>query len=194
MAFSEPSPVPGDEVHVWRARLDYGEWAGAGGLPAAERARAAGMLRPQARRRWVAARWALRGVLARYLEREPAEIELRLGGRGKPMLAPRGASLRFNLSHSGELALVAVVRNREVGVDVQRIGSRWPARFYLDWTRREAVAKCHGAGLWAPLPDAPVAVSSLNAEPGFAASLAVSGAKLPAVRQFVAEPGERCCY
>jgi 4'-phosphopantetheinyl transferase len=145
------------------------------------------MRRAAARRRWVAARWALREVLGRYLEREPATIELRFGERGKPLLADPAASLRFNLSHSGELALIAIGEGREVGVDVQLIGSR-PARFYAEWARREAIAKCHGAGLWAPLPDTAVAVAELDAGPDYAAAVAVAGERMPPLERFEAAP------
>ncbi|HMJ72247.1 MAG TPA: hypothetical protein VK471_02655 [Solirubrobacterales bacterium] len=183
-----PSRAPVTELHVWQARLDSGKWPNADALPAVERDRAARLHRPEARRRWVASRWALRGVLGRYLEREPPEIELRFGSRGKPMLAASDTPLRFNLSHSGELALIAVGGEREVGVDVQLIGAK-PAEFYADWARREAVAKCHGTGLWAPLPDTPVAVAPLDAGSGFAAAIAVGGDEVPPLRHFVAEPG-----
>jgi phosphopantetheinyl transferase len=174
------------ELHIWRARLDAGGWPPADGLPAAERERAARMRRGEVRQRWVASRWALRGVLGRYLDLEPAEIELRFGDRGKPLLAG-AASLAFNLSHSDELALVAVAPGLEVGVDVERIGERTPA-FYADWVRREAVAKCHGTGLGAPLPEAPVAVAELDAEPGFAAAVAVAGDAVPPLRWLTIEP------
>lgn len=170
-------------LHVWHARLDASKWPGAVGLPAAERERAAAMSRSDARRRWVAARWALREVLARYLEQGPAAIELRFGERGKPMLAKPDGSLHFNLSHSGELALIAISEEREVGVDVQLLGAR-PAQFYADWTRREAIAKCHGVGLWAELPDTPVAVAELDAPAGYAAAVAITGEQMPAVRSY----------
>ncbi len=127
-------------------------------------------------------------MLGLYLEREPAKIELRFGSRGKPMLTGDYDSLRFNLSHSGELALIAVAGEHEVGVDVQLIGAK-PAEFYAAWTRREAVAKCHGVGLRVPLPDAPVAVATFDAGAGFAAAIAVSGNEVPPLRHFVAEPG-----
>jgi 4'-phosphopantetheinyl transferase len=179
--------VPVTELHVWQARLDSGKWPNADALPTAERDRAAKLLSEAACRRWVAARWALRGVLGRYLEGEPAEIELRFGSRGKPMLAAPDASLRFNLSHSGELALIAVAGGHEVGIDIQLIGAK-PPEFYADWTQREAVAKCHGVGLWTPLPDTPVAVAPLNAGRGFAAAIAVEGDEVPPLRNFVAEP------
>jgi phosphopantetheinyl transferase len=183
-----PSRVPITELHVWEARLDADGWRPADGLPSAERDRAAKLLRENVRRRWVASRWALRSVLGRYLEREPAEVELRFGSGGKPMLVESDSPLRFNLSHSGELALIAVAGEREVGIDVQLIGAR-PTEFYAEWARREAVAKCHGTGLWAPLPDAPVAVANFDAEAGFAAAIAVDGDEVPPLRHFVAEPG-----
>src|SRR5262245_55220310 len=187
MAPSEPSPEPAGDVHVWHAWLDSAAWPDAVALPAEERDRAARKLRARARRRWVASRWALRRVLGRYLGAEPVEIELRFGSRGKPALAAAGAALRFNLSHSGGLALIAVAREREVGVEVEWIGAR-PAEFYAEWTHREAVAKCHGTALGAPLPDAPVAVASIDAAPGFAASVAVAGDRVPALRRFRADP------
>lgn len=163
MAGSEPSLAA--DVHVWQARLEPG-----------------------------AGRWALRQVLSRYLDEDPAAIELRLGERGKPMLADSDAALHFNLSHSGGLVLIAVCRHREVGVDVQRMrkrrGRERPSGFYAEWTRREAIAKCHGVGLWAPLPDAPVAVCELDVEPGYAAALAVAGEEMPAVRLRSVGPAE----
>jgi 4'-phosphopantetheinyl transferase len=176
-------------VHVWQARLDARGWPAAERLPAAERDRAAAMLRGKARNRWVAARWALRGVLGRYLDEQPAAIELSTGERGKPLLAAAGAALHFNLSHSGELALVAISPELDVGVDVQRIGKR-PAAFYTGWTRREATVKCHGTGLWAPAPDAPVAVADLDAGPGYAAAVAVAGETMPLLRRFTIEPAD----
>lgn len=186
-----PTGVPAAELHVWRVELDSEGWAGADALPSPERDRAEAISRPQARQRWVAARWALREVLGSYLGEDPEKVELRFGERGKPMLAAPGESLRFNLSHSGELALIAVCEGREVGVDVQRRGSR-PLDYYADWSRREAIAKCHGTGLWAPLPDEPVTVSELDAGPEFAASVAVSGTELPSLCHFAAEPNGLC--
>jgi len=175
-------------LHVWRARLDAAEWPSAENLPRAERERAASMRRAGAQRRWVAARWALREVLGRYLERAPAAIELRLGERGKPMLADAGASLRFNLSHSGELALVAVAEGHEVGIDVQSIGSRRPPDYYAEWAQREAIAKCHGVGIWAELPDALVSAAKLEIDPNYAAAVAIAVERAPQVRRFDQEP------
>jgi len=197
-----------NEVHVWRAQLDRGSWPSASRLPAGERERAAAIRRPGARERWVAARWTLRRVLARYLAVEdPAGVELESGPNGKPAL-PAPAPLRFNLSHTGDVALVAVSDEREVGIDVEAIepgrdvvalarlgldesaaaavreapAERRVAAFYDAWVRREAIAKCSGAGLAGPPPSMPVSVARLDAGPDHAAALAVVGSNPVSVR------------
>jgi 4'-phosphopantetheinyl transferase len=205
------TPIAGTEIHVWHAQLDSEERPDADRLPAGERQRAARLGSAPLRRRWVAARLVLRGVLGRYLDEDPAEIELRLAERGKPMLAAPSAPLRFNLSHSADRALVAVAWEREVGVDIERIAPRRdllalarralepeqaeaiakmpaedrPAAFHAAWTRREAIAKCLGTGLWAaPAEGTEATVSALDAGPGFAAAIAVGGSELPPPRHF----------
>jgi 4'-phosphopantetheinyl transferase len=117
----------------------------------------------------------LHQVLARYLDIDPEAIELEVGPHGKPKL--RGeARLRFNLSHSADLAVVAVALDREVGIDVERIDPRRDALalarralppedadaiaaaapeerqqvFHAAWAQHEAVAKCLGTGLSVP--------------------------------------------
>lgn len=145
---------PVGEVHVWRLELESAR-------------------RP-------AFREALRQVLARYLGDEPERVELTVGEHGKPRLADE--RLHFNLSHSGAMGLVAVCRDREVGVDVERFRPKREADFYRRWACHEARVKCLGTGLGVPLPPAPppVAVESLEVGPGHAAAVAVAGtAPLP---------------
>ncbi|NNN31057.1 4'-phosphopantetheinyl transferase superfamily protein [Streptomyces sp. S3(2020)] len=125
------------------------------------------------RRRFVIARGTLRRILADHLDVPPRELRLERGRHGKPRLVD-SPGLRFNLSHSGELALVAVTRHAEVGVDVDRLRPGlavepfaerfFPAtdvrfvaagagpteraeRFLRLWTRKEAVVKAAGARL-----------------------------------------------
>lgn len=152
----------------------------------------------------------LRPVLARYLNLDPALIELRTGEHGKPRLAERASGLSFNLSHSGRLALVAIARSREVGVDIEWIETRRdflrlaeigldseaaaavrkvPAAsragtFYDAWVRHEAIAKCLGVGLAAPLPPGPVSISPVEVGADYAAAVAVAGTCLPPLRRF----------
>ena len=60
-------------------------------------------------------------ILARYLDRAPDQFEFCCNQFGKPELAPSGdtGGLRFNLSHSQGLALYALVRDHEIGVDLE---------------------------------------------------------------------------
>jgi len=205
-------PQSEHEVQIHRVDLDDDTWPAEAGLPASERERAAGILSPRGRRRWVASRWALRMALAERLDEDPGAIEIRVGPRGKPELAERsrhsphpgganvGCALRFNLSHSAGVALIAIGRGCEVGVDVEwvdpgrdvlalarrgldpvAVAAVWevppverPRAFYDAWARREAVAKCLGVGLGAPLPEVPVTVTEVDAGPGFAAALATA--------------------
>ena len=60
----------------------------------------------------------MREIVAAYLQIAPDRVEIRADERGKPQLA--GRVLEFNLSYSGELALVAVARV-PVGVDVDQV-------------------------------------------------------------------------
>ncbi|HEX2391479.1 MAG TPA: 4'-phosphopantetheinyl transferase superfamily protein [Solirubrobacterales bacterium] len=206
--------TPEGEIHVWEADLDAAGWPGPQSLPAAERERAERLLRPLGRRRWVAARWALRGVLGRYTDLPPAEIELRAGDGGKPRLEGAEEGLRFNLSHSHGLAAVAVAVGAEVGIDIEwidpdrdiealapraldatgaeRVVAAPPARkpevFHAAWTRREAVGKCLGVGLASPPPGARVAVAPLEVRPGFAAAVAIAAESVPPLRRFEIAP------
>jgi 4'-phosphopantetheinyl transferase len=175
--------TPGvNQIDVWRADLELT-------LPELcrlqatlspdELARAARFHFSRDRRRFIAGRGILRDILARYLERSPVELHFSYGPFGKPSLASHCAAdgLRFNLSHSGCIALYAVARLREVGIDLERIESGFaedgiaekffsptevaslrslpaetrPQAFFNCWTRKEAYVKARGAGLQIPL-------------------------------------------
>jgi 4'-phosphopantetheinyl transferase len=124
--------------------------------------------------RFVIAHAALRLVLARCIDVDPAAIRYERGVHGKPRLAPGLERLEFNLSHSRELALLAITRDRPVGVDVEclrvlsgdvldlsdtqfseteckALRALPPAErrtgFFRCWTRKEALIKASGEGL-----------------------------------------------
>jgi len=128
------------------------------------------------RRRFIVGRSALRLLIGSYLERPPEAIRFAYGKNGKPRLADPPVSrhgLEFNLSHSHELALVAVCVGYEVGVDlegVRPVGDilaladrffsatdqaalascpEWDRElaFYRCWTRKEACMKAVGDGI-----------------------------------------------
>lgn len=163
---------PGD-VHVWHVDLAASGDALAEAvavLDAEEHERADRFAFADDRRRYVVAHAALRALLAAYLDRPAAALRFDRAPHGKPYLA--GQRLRFNLSHSGERALVGL-STAEIGVDVQQICPRRDHRglarryfsdqeqaalailpdelavpgFYRCWTRKEAYMKATGAGL-----------------------------------------------
>ncbi len=151
------------------------------------------------RERFTIARGLLRIILGRYLNMEPCCLQFRYNPYGKPALANEsgGNGLRFNLSHSDGLALYAITRGREIGVDIERIRpdlaegqmaerffssrevkalralppSSQPVGFFNCWTRKEAYIKASGKGLTLPLDQ--FDVSLVPGEP--AALLCVSG-------------------
>jgi 4'-phosphopantetheinyl transferase len=168
---SDPATVaigPG-QVHAWLVDLD-GRTAGEGVLDAAERDRAASYLRPHDGARFAASRAAVRLILSRYLDCPPERLRFVTGRSGQPQLARQG--LRFSLSRSGGLAIIAVSPD-EVGADVELLRSRpglpdlvaarftaaeaaciavgcagSPTRgFFRHWTAKEAYLKAAGCGL-----------------------------------------------
>jgi len=124
------------------------------------------------RRHFIVARGFLRSVVARYLETQPEALRFSYGAYGKPTLASEHV-LRFNLSHSHEVALLAVALEAELGVDVEHIRADFAsdeiarrffsraeveafnalpkeeqvAAFFRCWTRKEAYIKAIGKGM-----------------------------------------------
>ncbi len=149
--FGARLPTTPGVVDVWRADLDAMANEGLSDLLCAqERERAARILGERNRALWVRSRGILRALLGRYVDRDPRELRFELGPHGKPALRKGTGSalgLRFNLSHSGELMLVAVTAGRDVGVDVECARERHTAEFLRAWTMREATVKCLGTGL-----------------------------------------------
>jgi 4'-phosphopantetheinyl transferase len=169
--------MPDDEVHVWLIGLDrpVAEVAAlAAPLAADEVVRAGRFYRARARNHFVVARGLLRTILGGYLAVAPEELRFVLNKHGKPALADEEEQrLSFNLSHSGELALLAMTRDRALGVDIERVRTnldyeRLARRFFspaefaaLDclpdeaqieaffrcWTRKEAYIKGQGVGI-----------------------------------------------
>jgi 4'-phosphopantetheinyl transferase len=140
--------LPPDQVHLWKVPLDQPERALRSlkhTLASDERLRAERFHFDRDRRRFIAAHGQLRMILGRYTGIDPHELEFSYGLNGKPFFAsPPESTLRFNLSHSGELALVAIAHGRDVGVDLEEIralddAARIAERFF---TRRENAALC----------------------------------------------------
>jgi len=174
---SGPLMLEQGEVHVWRAWLNaqpaqIGEFENL--LCDDERHRAARYRFAVHKNRFVERRATLRTLLGQYLQIAAADIELEYSRFGKPYLAPRlGTDIRFSASHSQDLALIALTRSREAGVDIERVLPDFsdhavPERFFSPreaaalraqpihrqreaffeiWVRKEAYVKATGMGL-----------------------------------------------
>lgn len=119
-------PLAAEEVHVWRIPLEppSGDPAGLRFLLSEdERSRADRFHFEIDRTRFIVAHAALRTLLARYLDTADFLDPFHVGPNGKPAIAP-GASLRFNLAHSRDLALVGLATGREIGVDLEAVDQR----------------------------------------------------------------------
>ncbi len=139
-------------------------------------------------RRWVAARWALRTALGRHTGVDPADDRARGRRRGKAAAIAESSTVRFNLSHSGELALIAISAGREVGIDVERTDPKRPEAFYRNWVRREARAKCTGTGISGAAGGGRSGSPTSTSGPGWAAALALRGPDAAPIRRFELEP------
>jgi len=130
LAASLPSPfqLASDEVHSWCASLDVSPETCArlyATLTPDERSRSAHFQFERDRQRFIAAHGVLRDLLGRYLQTQPGRIRFVYNAFGKPEVSPEfGNRLRFNLSHSGGLALIAIATASNVGVDVEYMQAR----------------------------------------------------------------------
>jgi 4'-phosphopantetheinyl transferase len=165
-------------VHVWRAFLPAQQPRLAdfqATLDPEERQRAARFVFERDRQRYIISHGIVRDILARYSGLAAPKLRFSTNSYGKPQLLAAGdaAGLQFNLSHSHDLALVAVALNRAVGVDVEQMraelagleiarqtfapaevadllampASQQTQAFFNCWTRKEAYIKAVGQGL-----------------------------------------------
>ena len=182
-----PAPSPAassqlalDEVHIWCVSLDVPPETLArldATLSLEERDRGARLRFTQDRQRFTVAHGALRDLLGLYLGIPPSRVGYVYNAFGKPALDPRCGRLRFNLSHSADIALIAIAAEADVGVDLEYILgqtdyaelarcffsaaevnalSALPPDRYAEsvigcWTKKEAYLKATGSGFAIPL-------------------------------------------
>jgi 4'-phosphopantetheinyl transferase len=172
-------PLRTDAVHVWR--IDISQSVDAGPYRAVlapdEQAKARRFRLPELEAAYVVAHGAMRSIIAAYERVHPDALRFGTTESGKPTLLSSTTSgrLEFSLSHSGDLALLAVTRDRAVGIDIEQwnadldhfhVAERCfsPAElhalrslagnrervvegFYSAWSRKEAYLKATGQGV-----------------------------------------------
>lgn len=181
-----------NEVHLWTIErdpcADLAELTEC--LSPVEKQRASRLRVVEKRESFVYNRALLRRILASYAGISPRDVPLTISPEGKPLWHGTSGNrvtdcLTFNLSHRGDLALLAVRRGQAVGVDLEKLEERTsydalarqalspreillyqqlpaedrPAAMLRTWTRKEAFLKAMGVGLGRPLAEIEVTFS-----------------------------------
>lgn len=133
----------------------------------------------------VISRGALRLLSGKYLNTNPKTITFKYGDYGKPDYNIE-TELKFNVSHSGNLAVIGFVLNNEIGIDIEQLKydfevmdivdnyfsqheietlKKLPIEeqikgFYRCWTRKESFIKAKAKGLSFPLDSFSVDIKS----------------------------------
>lgn len=173
-------PLASAEIHVWEIPLFVSESAladCANLLSSEEHTRASRFHFEKDARRFTVARACLRSILAGYALLPARDLRFIYAQHGKPNLSQAAVDIRFNVSHSGDMALLGVALEREVGVDIEavredietdKLAERFfsahereslrllPAEqrvpsFFRCWSCKEAFLKAQGVGLSRPL-------------------------------------------
>ena len=141
-------------------------------LSSEEQARANRFRFPEDREFFIYCRSMLRRLLSRYLSVPAQDITFKLGPRGKPRIP--SSDIVFNTSHSGTMFACAISTGAELGADIEQIRvvqdiesmakhffapnevarllslppEQKQAAFFECWTRKEAVIKATGEGVY----------------------------------------------
>ena len=163
----------GRDVHVWSIDLAAPAVGPSAWLDQRELERARRFVYADDARRYVRAHVALRAILGSYMGRDPAALDFVEHELGKPRLQQTLEGRYFNLSHSKDMALLALGAADELGVDIEAVRDDLPGEelasavlcaaeleelcaqpegeraqpFVTCWTRKEACLKALGLGL-----------------------------------------------
>lgn len=175
-----------NEVHVWTICLEHDRKLDWNVLSPDEKYRASQFQVAGPRQQYVSSRIALREILGGHLGVPPDRVQFQYGPCGKPELADSGVeALHFNVSHSGNFAVIGVSPIAPLGIDIEAVRdlvnlhdlvrhvfSPWEQTQFTDlpyeirqrayftgWTRKEAVVKSMGVGLQLPLQAVEVSIS-----------------------------------
>lgn len=189
-----PSQFPSlhfNEVHIWHIDVknfipNIDElWQLLG---EAEQQRAQKFIFNEHRNNFIVVHGLLRQLLSKYLQKPVMELLFVNSSCGKPEVIQQGSEtmVNFNISHSGQLALLAFAKNIDVGVDIEIMNedvtkddiakrffskkeveqllaidsNRQVRAFFNCWVRKEAFIKLIGQGLFFPLDQFDVNMAS----------------------------------
>lgn len=175
----KPQDLPAKKIHVWycdfdlnRKKIDY-----YCALLSVDETKKAGRFRfKRDKNCFIITRGILRMLISSYLKTNPEDLNFKYTSFGKPYLAIEN-QLKFNISHSGNMAVFAFFQGTEIGVDIEKIKNDFnvlelaqnffskteiialekqsieslPKAFFRCWTRKEAFIKAEGSGLSFPL-------------------------------------------
>ena len=180
-------------IHLWWISLDVSEEKLQNLialLSESEKIKADRFKFPQHQRRYQAVHGILRIILSRYLNIDPTQINFTHSDRGKPYLTDdcNSVNLQFNLSHSENMAIVGISRDRRIGVDLEKMRPMENAEqlaerffcaseydlfaqtipeerdqlFFQLWTAKEAYLKATGEGISGGLNQVEIALNPLR--------------------------------
>ncbi len=164
------------QVHVWQANMDalsiYPKDISKV-LSPDELDRANKFKFPKDREHFILRRYQLRFILSKYCVCQPNEVMLRYNSYKKPFIyIPEFEGIKFNLSFSGNLMVVGLSKNNDIGIDIEKVRqmhdleniamenfslqevkylkgtSDKTTTFFKIWTRKEAFIKATGNGMY----------------------------------------------
>ncbi len=187
------------EIHLWQLVLSDDRQASESRLDQDELIRYQNFSGPVQARRYLVSRCVLRQILAGYLGVAPEKMKYSVQLGGKPFIASPDCDLQFNLTHTGDVGLLAVSRVMAVGVDIEQIRpmklkhaiarrvfdsteaksladmakDQQDEYFFQLWTSMEARQKCRGSGIFGDkVGNQSVGIHQFIPMPGYCAAVA----------------------
>lgn len=208
---SHPYQLPDSgELHLWLIPLLETDVDLKGHLSTDEQERQAAFHYEADKQRFTIARVSMRSILSGYLSVPPETLCFHYGTKGKPALSSPVSDLHFNITHTNDLAMLAISRDTPIGIDLEMVNQRPHARriaqriftpqvhrqlmqlsdkefmpeFLRQWTQHEAKVKAIGEGVFSEkVQQKMIECTSFSPKQGWIASIAAEG-RLPEPRKW----------
>jgi len=186
---NKDSTISSEDIQIWSAFFDGENCEHHFHLLSDdEKARAGRLKNPGTACQQIISRGILRLLLGNYIGINPKELVFKTSPFGKPFLSnPADSEIGFNLTHSGNLLLIAIGKGKHIGIDVEKVEGKIDFKgisslvfsseerlslsrsldpiqdFYRLWTAKEAILKGTGFGFSYPSNQFSVVISKGNA-------------------------------